>query len=109
MQEFPDNWSLIDKINYLQRKILLNSYLYYEYNMNSLSDHFYDDMCKQLVEFQDTYNETGSVENDTTYGYVYYDFDGSTGFHLYGRLKHDDRLYLNMISTLFIQNRRGKM
>ena len=26
---FPETWTMLDKINYLQRKILLNSMMYY--------------------------------------------------------------------------------
>ena len=48
MQTFPEDWDLITKIDHLQRKIILNSILYYEYNMSNISDFYYDNMCRQL-------------------------------------------------------------
>ena len=33
------------------------------------------------------------------YGYVFYDFDGTTGFHIYGRLNDHDKNYLDNIVT----------
>lgn len=90
MQKFPDGWNLKDKIEFLQRKIILNSVAYYEYDTNFLSDKFYDSMCKQLVELQHEYGDV----SDTQYGYAFCDFDGSTGFDLYFRLTEKDRDYL---------------
>jgi NAD-dependent DNA ligase len=107
MQIFPEDWGLLTRINYLQRKIILNSILYYEYDMNSLDDHFYDDICKQLVKLQFIYNRNGDIKKDTNYGYVYYDFDGSTGYHLYKMLNLEDRSYLLSITDLYI-NKKGR-
>lgn len=33
MQKFPMNWSLEEKINYLQRKVILNSIAYYRFDL----------------------------------------------------------------------------
>lgn len=92
---FPDNWHLIDKINFIQRKILLNSMMYYDYDMSYISDHHYDDCCKKLVKLHNIYGP--DFIEDSMYGYVYYDFDGSTGFHLTDRLTIEDREYLRSI------------
>lgn len=101
-QTFPDTWDTITKINFLQRKILLNSILYYEYDKNALSDNFYDDLCKQLVELQMTYSMVGDIKNDTRYGYVYYDFDGTTGYHLYRRLSGSDQTHMQHITLTYL-------
>lgn len=101
MQRFPECWDLKTKINFLQRKIILNSILYYEYNRNNISDHFYDDMCEQLVALQKEYSMNNDIL-DTMYGYIYYDFDGSTGYHLYGRLKPEDKRILDTITIINI-------
>lgn len=103
MQTFNSNWSLLDKINFLQRKIILNSILYYEYNENDLDDHYYDSLCVQLVDLQSQYS--GSIEHDTTYGYIYYDFTGDTGYHLYERLVLEDRLYLLQLTTIHLDKK----
>lgn len=101
MQRFPECWDLKTKINFLQRKIILNSILYYEYNRNTISDHFYDDMCEQLVALQKEYIMNNDIL-DTMYGYIYYDFDGSTGYHLYSRLKPEDKRILDTITIINI-------
>lgn len=90
MQKFPDDWDLKTKIEFLQRKIILNSIAYYEYDTNFLSDKYYDSMCRQLVAMHDEYGDI----SDTQYGYVFGGFDGSTGFDLYYRLTDEDRRYL---------------
>lgn len=106
MQKFPQDWDLLTRINFLQRKIILNSILYYEYDMNSISDTFYDSICKQLVSLQHIFSRHGNVRMETRYGYVYYDFNGSTGFHLYSRLRGDDRLYLLRITEQYVKTRK---
>lgn len=108
MQLFPEDWTILMRINYIQRKILLNSILYYEHNRNMLSDHFYDNMCKQLVSYQKIFARHSSVKDETTYGYAYYDFDGSTGYHLYGRLIEQDTNYLLMITETYLGSRNRK-
>lgn len=90
MQKFPNNWDLKTKIEFLQRKIILNSMAYYNYNTNFLSDREYDGLCKQLVGLQAEYGDV----SDTRYGYVFREFDGSTGFDLYYGLTEYDQEYL---------------
>lgn len=108
MQTFPEDWDLITKIDHLQRKIILNSILYYEYNMSNISDFYYDDMCKQLVVYQHIYSRHGDIITDTKYGYAYFDFDGSTGYHLFDRLNVYDKKYLLSITDWFVRNRERK-
>lgn len=94
MQKFPNDWDLKTKIEFLQRKIILNSIAYYDYDTNFLSDREYDGLCRQLVGLQTEYGDV----RDTQYGYAFYDFDGSTGFDLLDRLNIHDKGYLtNMV------------
>ena len=93
MQKFPRRWDKITCINYLQRKIILNAIAYYELNTNRLTDKQYDELSRQLVELQKDIDI-----NDTQYGYVMYDFDGTTGFDLYERLNDYDKKYLMSIA-----------
>lgn len=102
MQKFPSDWDLLTKINYLQRKIILNSIAYYMFDTNFLSDRFYDLICRQLVELQAEY---GDISRDSQYGYAFYDFDGTTGFDLYYRLNDYDRTYLTGIASHVIGKR----
>ena len=91
-----NGWDLKTQIEYLQRKIILNSIAYYECDQSPLSDKAYDAMCIKLVEL---HNEYGDISN-TQYGYVMYDFDGTTGFDLYHRLTEDDKEYLMNIARI---------
>lgn len=105
MQRFPRRWDKITCINFLQRKIILNCIAYYQLNTNRLTDKEYDELSKQLVSLQKDINI-----NDTQYGYVMYDFDGTTGFDLYDRLNASDRQYLMNIAchALYVSTRKTK-
>ena len=90
MVNFPESFSEVDKINYLQRKVIL------------VPDAYFDEISHQLVKMQQDYdeenkkveNDNHSVKSDTEYGYMMFDFEGSTGFDLYPRLKKKDQEYL---------------
>ena len=99
MQKFPRRWDKITRVNFLQRKIILNCIAYYELNTNELSDKEYDELSRQLVELQSDID----VKHDTQYGYCMYDFDGTTGFDLYHRLNDWDKKYLMAIARLVIK------
>ena len=105
MQRFPRRWDKITCINFLQRKIILNCIAYYQLNTNKLTDKEYDELSRQLVSLQKDINI-----NDTQYGYVMYDFDGTTGFDLYDRLNASDRQYLMNIAchVLQVSTRKSK-
>ena len=98
MQKFPRRWDKITCINFLQRKIILNCIAYYQLNTNKLTDKEYDELSKQLVSLQKDINI-----NDTQYGYIMYDFDGTTGFDLYDRLNASDQQYLMNIACHVLQ------
>ena len=82
-------WSDVLKVSYLQRQIIIHSILYYELDSSVISDKNFDDLSKQLVKMQ---KELTKEEFDRTdYSYCMEDFDGSTGFDLYGRLTKKDK------------------
>ena len=95
MQKFPRRWDKITCINFLQRKIIINAILYYELNTSPLSDKEYDELSRQLVGLQKDIDI-----RQTQYGYVMYDFDGTTGFDLYSRLNEQDKKYLMSIARM---------
>ena len=95
MQKFPRRWDKITCINFLQRKIIINAILYYELNTSPLSDKEYDELSQQLVRLQKNIDI-----QQTQYGYVMYDFDGTTGFDLYSRLNEHDKKYLMSIARM---------
>lgn len=97
MIKFPKYFSVIDRINFLQRKVILNSIMYYEYNKSFIPDSYFDEMSHQLVAMQKKYDSIDgqSIKKDTKYGYMMFDFDGSTGFDLYSKLNIEDEQELN--------------
>ena len=106
MIRFPRRWNAITCINYLQRKIILNSIAYYKYDKSFVSDSYFDEISHQLVQMQKDF--TGNLEADTEYGYMMYDFDGSTGFDLPDRLFPHDKEYLIQITEHYIQRKMAK-
>ena len=94
MQRFPRRWDKITCINFLQRKIILNAIAYYELDSPRLSDRGYDELSHQLVELQKDIDI-----QKTQYGYLMYDFDGTTEFDLYSRLNEKDKRYIMQIAS----------
>lgn len=89
-------YSNLEICSFLQRKIIIHSILYYELDKNILSDKQFDEMSKHLVKLSK--KTKNYYESD--YFYCFYDFDGSSGFDLYGRLNKHDREYLTHLAKL---------
>lgn len=87
--KFPTYWTMRERIEFLQRTVLIHSYLYYEQNTNLISDSSYDELAKQLVELQK--GVCLYILQEISYYYVFYDFDGTTDFDLEQMLK--DNVY----------------
>lgn len=88
-------------IDFLQRFIILHSYIYYELNSNIISDKQYDEKSKELVKYKNEYPELWKLS-------MYYkqfgdDYNGATGFTLY----HDlDEHQKEIIRSLVPRNLR---
>lgn len=78
------------RIEFLQRVILVHSYLYYMLDDSVWTDKHYDEIARQLTNIQKEHTEEWLKVN-TQYGYVFYDYDGTTGFDLWYRLKQKDK------------------
>lgn len=89
-------WSIKTRIEYIQRRIIVFSILYYELNENIVTDKQYDSISYQLIEYMNTTPK--EILEQTKYWYVFKDFDGSTGFDLYHKLNKKDKDYLYNIS-----------
>lgn len=92
-------WSNTIKISLLQRWIIVHSILYYERNQSVVSDKKFDENAKQLVQMQHDFPDEAS---QSEYWYMFSDFDGSTGFDLYDRLKQKDKKHLNKIAQFVL-------
>ena len=102
MYNFNTYWTDILKINFLQRVILIHSYLYYETDKTIWSDKKYDEVARQLTNIQKKHT-TKWIKNTTQYGYCFYDFDGTTGFDLWDRLKQKDRRFIQNIAERVVK------
>lgn len=100
--KFHKPFTVVDKIQLLQRSILVCSYAYYELNENVLSDFQYDTNAKQLAELQKQYPD----EFKRSRYYLYFsdycaDVDGehfTSGFDLLSKVEKQDRELYNFIA-----------
>lgn len=90
-----------DKLSILQRMIIIHSVLYYVKDISVISDKDFDNICKMYLKNVDKVN----IE-DTDYGYMFYDFDGNTGFDLPSRLNKKDKKYIE--SIVFVITNKNK-
>lgn len=102
MYKKPLYWTDALFLNFLQRVILIHSYLYYEKDHSIWTDRKYDEVAKQLTNIQNKHT-TKWIKNKTQYGYCFYDFDGTTGFDLWGRMKEKDKQYISNIAERLVK------
>lgn len=102
MYTFNVYWTDKMKIDFLQRVVLIHSYLYYEKDTTLWSDKKYDEVVKQLTIIQKQKTEQW-IKQNTQYGYCFYDFDGSTGFDLWGRMKGKDKQFIKNITERMLK------
>ena len=60
------------------------------------SDKKFDEIAKQLVQEQSKHSKAW-IKQETQYGEAFYDFDGTTGFDLWGRLEVHDKARIKQI------------
>ena len=97
-------WSKKLCISALQRWIIVHSILYYELDSSIVEDKTFDANSKQLVQMQHDYPNEAKASD---YWYVFYDFDGSTGFDLYHRLNKEDKNWLHHIANHVLKLNKG--
>lgn len=102
MYIFSVYWTDKLKIDFLQRVILIHSYLYYEANNSIWSDKKYDEVARQLTDMKKEHTIKW-IKNKTQYGYCFYDFDGTTGFDLWDRLNEKDRQFIQNIAERIVE------
>ena len=103
MQQFPSYWTLNDKVDFLQRKILLNSVAEKQLDIHLLDDEFKNDILHQLIDLQSE-NTT-----KTLYGYVFEDFTIDYYPDLYSRLNEQDKKQFDNICRLYNNSASDKM
>ena len=94
---FSKPFTDLEKIQLLQRSILVNSYAYYELNANLLSDFQYDDNARQLVELMREHPKEAKRSRYYKYFRDYCPESGdihyTSGFDLIARLGKDKKLF----------------
>lgn len=90
--------SMQERVNYLQRFIIVHSYIYYELNNNVISDREYDAKAKELVKYKNDYPELW--RSSMYYKQFGDDYNGSTGFTLY----HDLDTHQQAIIKSIVKN-----
>jgi len=88
-------WSETLKISALQRWVIVNSIIYYEFNDNIASDKYFDLNARQLAKM---ILDSPSSSKASDYFYCMFDFDGMTGFDLWNRLNEKDKIKLKGIA-----------
>lgn len=85
-------------INFLQRFIIVHSYIYYELDDNVISDKDYDAKSKELVRYKNDYPDLW--KNSMYYEQFGDDYNGSTGFTLYHSLNNHQKEIIRFIANL---------
>ena len=92
--KFHKPFTTVEKIQLLQRSILVNSFAYYELNENILSDFQYDTNAMQLVDLMKNHPDEADRTRYSEYFYDYCpteeDVHYTSGFDLLERVKKAD-------------------
>lgn len=99
--KFAEDMTTKEKVEVVQRRILVHSFIYYHLNDNVIPDQRFDKLCRLLVKKIEQYGPKKMAK--TEYGYVFYDFDGSTGFDLINRLNKADREKIERIARYVLR------
>ena len=113
--KFHKPYTPVEKIQLLQRSILVNSFAYYELNENILADHDYDANARQLEDLSKQYPD--EFARSRYYG-SFHDFFGDDGVHMTSgydllervRKKNKDlyrRLWMDAANALHLKQMRG--
>lgn len=113
--KFSKPYTPLEKIQLLQRSILVQSFAYYELDNNLLSDFAYDANAKQLAELKKEYPDEFKRSRYHTYFHDYCTEDGvhyTSGFDLLERVRKTDkdlyrRINIDAVMALDSKSKRG--
>lgn len=114
--KFHQPFSIVERIQLLQRSILVNSFAYYELDSNILSDFQYDNNAKQLAELKREYPEEFKRSRYYPYFSDYCSEDDNahytSGFDLLERVRVRDKdlyrhLHIDAMLALDMKSKRG--
>ena len=112
--KFHEPFTIVEKIQLLQRWILVQSFVYYELDSNIASDFQYDANARQLEELSKTYPDEFKRSRYYLYFSDFYDTDehATSGFDLLERVRtNDNKLYrhiwMDAMMALDLKSKRG--
>lgn len=112
--KFHKPFNVVEKVQLLQRSILVNSFAYYELNSNILSDYQYDTNARQLEELAKEYPEEFKRSRYFKYFNDFYDAEehATSGYDLLERVRVNDkelyrRLHMDATNALRMKHMRS--
>lgn len=107
MMKFKEGMTSKEKVEALERFILVHSLLYYHMSESLITDSQFDKAARLLVKKIKEYGPKKIAS--TQYGYVFDDFDGSTGFYLIDALNKKDKKRIKQVANAVLRsyNRGG--
>ena len=112
--KFNQPFNPVEKIQLLQRWILVQSFAYYELNENIATDFQYDTNARQLEELLNKYPDEFKRSRYYEYFHDFYDSDehATSGFDLLERVRRRDKqlyryLHIDAAMALDLKQRRG--
>lgn len=103
-QELINGLTIREYVDWLQRYIIVHSYVYYETDDEFISDREYDKKSKELTRLKNEYPELW--RNSEYYKQFGDDYNGSTGFTLYHDLNERQQNIIKSIVNGIKQNKR---
>lgn len=108
-------FTVVEKIQLLQRSILVNSFAYYELNENILSDFQYDANARQLEELAKQYPDEFARSRYHGYFHDFFGDDGvhmTSGYDLLDRVKKKNKdlyrhIWMDAANALHLKQMRG--
>lgn len=97
----PYNLTIQEYIDFLQRFVIVHSYIYYELNNNVISDHFYDKKSKELVQYKNDYPDLW--KSSQYYKQFRDDYNGATGFTLFHDLSKTEQEKIHRIACFVLR------
>lgn len=95
-----------ERIDFLQRYIIVHSYIYYELNDNVISDRQYDAKAKELARLKNHYPELWMKSE--YYKQFGDDYNGSTGFTFWYDLDdHQQTIIKSIVNAIYKKKNKG--
>lgn len=111
--KFHEPFTTIERIQLLQRSILVNSFAYYELDSNILTDFQYDDNARQLEELVKQHPDEFKRSRYYRYFNDFYDSDehATSGFDLLERVRKNDKelyrhIWMDAVMALDLKAKR---